>query len=79
MKTLTRGKKPDKNKQAVPNFYYRAEYISQQCGSFSFLLIQPIVSYIPQKTAEWLFTSRKLHPLNVGAPEGDLSQQPEAC
>lgn len=33
-------KKPDKNKQAVPNFYYRAEYISQQCASFCFLLIQ---------------------------------------
>lgn len=40
-------KKPDKNKQAVPNFYYRAEYISQQCAIFCFLLIQTIVSYIP--------------------------------
>lgn len=67
VKTLTRGKKnPDKNKQAVPNFYYRAEYISQQCASFCFLLIQPVVSYIPPKKSWMVIQQQKVTSLECG-------------
>lgn len=59
-------KKPDKNKQAVPNFYYRAEYISQQCALFCFLLIQPIVSYIPQKKSWMVIQQQKVTSLECG-------------